>query len=132
MQRTRSMVITTVATLAAITVGSVVATSPAAAGEAAVPTPVTSTLVPNQTTPSMPPGGTGGTVAQASSGYTGGVKKGDDGSWIAYVEDPSGFVQMEVGRYESKREARKAAKEAAKEWNGVKADPACNDPIVVC
>lgn len=134
MQRKRTMAIAAMATLAAVTIGSTIAAGPAAASEDLTPAPVTATTEPYQTTPSAPGGTSDGVVAQASSGYSGGVRKGDDGSWIAYIESPGGFAEVEVGRYKTKREARKAAKAAEDEWNnkGVKADPACDPPFVLC
>lgn len=108
MQHTRRIAAVAM-TLAAVAVGSLVLTSPAAAEEV-----------------SAPP------IAQASSGWTGGTEQGEDGKWIAFIEPPGKFARLEVGTYETKREARRAAKKAADEANGVMADPACDNPLIVC
>ena len=130
MQRTHRIAGVAV-TLAAVTVGSLGLASPAAAKEVSAPRPVTATTVPTSPTPAMPTGDDN-PITQASSGWTGGTEQGEDGKWIAYIEPRGGFVRLEVGSYETKREARRAAKKAADEANGVMADPACDNPIIVC
>ena len=77
--------------------------------------------------------GTGGAVqAQASSTWTPGTEKGDDGGWVAYIECCGGFIREDVGTYETRREARRAAKDAADEANGVMDGPGCDPPFVLC
>jgi hypothetical protein len=77
--------------------------------------------------------GTHGEVqAQASSTWRPGTEEGEDGEWVAYIECCGGFIREEVGSYETRREARRAAKDAADEANGVMDGPGCDPPFVLC
>ena len=67
------------------------------------------------------------------------VVESQHGGYNALVEyvDDDGYVKetRTVGNYESKRKARKAAKNKADELNeseGVKHDPSCDDPLFNC
>jgi hypothetical protein len=76
---------------------------------------------------------TDGTVqAQRGSTWSPGTEEGDDGRWVAYIECCGGFIREDVGTYETKREARRAAKHAADEANGVMDGPGCDPPFVLC
>lgn len=79
-------------------------------------------------------GATGSAVqAQASSStWTPGTEKDDDGTWVAYIECCDGFLREDVGTYETRREARRAARDAADEANGVMDGPGCDPPFVLC
>src|SRR5690606_39777023 len=81
-------------------------------------------------TPSVT-GTDGDLQAQAKGTWTPGTEKGD-GGWVAYIECCGGFVREEVGTYETRKEARRAAKEAADEANGVVDGPGCDPPFVLC
>ena len=70
--------------------------------------------------------------AQRSGTWTPGTEEGDDGRWVAYIECCGGFIREDVGTYETKREARRAAKDAADEANGVMDGPGCDPPFVLC
>jgi hypothetical protein len=117
---------------AVLAVGSLTLVSPAAADESAIPVSITEATVGSQ--PEIP-GVTktdGDVQTQASSTWTPGTEKGDDGKWVAYIECCGGFIREDVGTYETKREARRAAKSAAEEANGVMDGPGCDPPLVLC
>ncbi len=131
MRTSRRITVTGAATLLTLAVGSSTLAVSAHADE--VPTPV-ATSGPNvEYTPVQPASETETDVqTQASKGWSPGTERDPDGKWTAYIEIAGGFVREEVGTYETRREARKAAKKAADEANGVVAGPGCDDPLVLC
>jgi hypothetical protein len=96
---------------AVLAVGSWTLVGPAAAGSSAV---------------------TESVAARTSSTWTPGTEEGEDGRWVAYIECCGGFIREDVGTYETRKEARRAAKDAADEANGVMDGPGCDPPIVLC
>ena len=96
---------------AVLAVGSWTLVGPAAAGSSAV---------------------TESVAARTSSTWTLGTEEGEDGRWVAYIECCGGFIREDVGTYETRKEARRAAKDAADEANGVMDGPGCDPPIVLC
>ena len=117
---------------AVLAVGSWTLGSAAAADESATPVSITGATAGSQ--PELPgvTGTEGDVQTQASSTWTPGTEKGDDGRWVAYIECCGGFVREDVGTYETRKEARRAAKEAADEANGVVDGPGCDPPLVLC
>jgi hypothetical protein len=101
---------------AVLAVGSWTLVSPAGADASAVTEPATGSAV----------------QAQRSGTWSPGTEEGDDGTWVAYIECCGGFIREDVGTYETKREARRAAKDAADEANGVMDGPGCDPPFVLC
>jgi hypothetical protein len=132
MRNTHRTAVTGGVMAAVLAVGSLTLVSPAAADEPTMPVSTTAATVGSQ--PEIPGvTGTGGDVqTQASSTWTPGTEKGDDGGWVAYIECCGGFIREDVGTYETKREARRAAKRAAEEANGVMDGPGCDPPFVLC
>jgi hypothetical protein len=117
---------------AVLAVGSWTLVGPAAADASAVTESTTGAIVGSQ--PEIPGlTGTGGDVqARTSSTWRPGTEEGDDGGWVAYIECCGGFIREDVGTYETRREARRAAKDAADEANGVMDGPGCDPPFVLC
>jgi hypothetical protein len=117
---------------AVLAVGSWTLVSPAAADAFAVTEPTAGAMVGSQ--PEIPGLiGTGsGVQAQRGSTWRPGTEEGDDGEWVAYIECCGGFIREDVGTYETRREARRAAKDAADEANGVMDGPGCDPPFVLC
>lgn len=125
--------ISAAAVLAAATVTVSTVAGPAAADE--VPTTTATDQAPEYVVDPdvvVAPAGGDGAQTQASKAWSAGTEKDPDGKWLAYIEVAGGFVRLEVGTYETRREARKAAKAAAKEANGFMAGPGCDDPLVLC
>ena len=117
---------------AVLAVGSLTLVGPAAADESTMPESVTGATVGSQAEIPGVTGTDGDVQAQASSTWTPGTEKGDDGKWVAYIECCGGFVREDVGTYETRKEARRAAKAAAEEANGVMDGPGCDPPLVLC
>jgi hypothetical protein len=122
------------AALAAFTVGAWTLAGPAVADEVPVPVVTSGTTAGSTPVQDLPVIETDDVQAQASKSYTPGTEEGPDGKWLAYIEVGGGFVRFEVGTYDTRREARKAARAAAREANGVVAGPGCDgdDPLVLC
>jgi hypothetical protein len=117
---------------AVLAVGSWTLVSPAAADASAGTESTTAAIVGSQ--PEIPgvTGTDGDVQARASSTWTPGTEEGEDGKWVAYIECCGGFLREDVGTYETRREARRAAKDAADEANGVMDGPGCDPPFVLC
>ena len=132
MRNTHRRAVTGGVMAAVLAVGSLTLVSPAAADESVEPVSITGATVGSQ--PEIPgvAGTDGDMQAQASSTWTPGTEKGDDGGWVAYIECCGGFIREDVGTYETRREARRAAKSAADEANGVMDGPGCDPPLVLC
>lgn len=131
MRTSRRITAAGAATLLTFAVGSSTVAVSAHADE--VPTPVASSGATVGNTPVQAGSETEADVqAQASKGWSPGTEKDPDGKWTAYIEIAGGFVREEVGTYETRKEARKAAKAAADEANGVVAGPGCDSPLVLC
>lgn len=131
MRSSRRIMVAGAATLFTLTAGSALA-GPSAADEV---TPVAATSA--ATVGYTPVQGESVTddddvQAQASKGWSPGTEQDPDGKWIAYIEIAGGFVREEVGTYETRKEARKAARQAADAANGVVAGPGCDEPLVLC
>ena len=134
--RTR-IAITGLATVAAVVIGTATLATPAAADTA--PPQVTSAGASTGDNPTDSDV-TGVTPyddddADSKGGATPGTDKGPDGRWIAYIEIAGGFVQFEVGVFDTRKEARKAAKAATDAYNdrnNVMDGPGCDPPFVLC
>ena len=131
-RNTHRMAVTGGVMAAVVAVGSWALVSPVAADASAVTEPTTGAMVGSQ--PEMPglTGTAGDVQAQRGGTWTPGTEEGDDGRWVAYIECCGGFIREDVGTYETRREARRAAKDAADEANGVMDGPGCDPPFVLC
>lgn len=132
MRNTYRMAVTGGVMAAVVAVGSWTLVSPAAADASVMPGSTTGAIVGSQPEIAGVTGTDGDVQAQASSTWRPGTEEGGDGTWVAYIECCGGFIREDVGTYETRREARRAAKDAADEANGVMDGPGCDPPFVLC
>jgi hypothetical protein len=132
MRNTHRTAVTGGVMAAVLAVGSLTLVSPAAADAPAVTESTTGATVGSQLEIPDVTGTDGDVQARASGTWTPGTEEGDDGKWVAYIECCGGFIREDVGTYETRREARRAARDAADEANGVMDGPGCDPPIVLC
>lgn len=131
MRHTRRILVTAAA---GVVIGSLAIAAPAVANGPAESASVSGATVDSYAPAPAVVAAESGSDAQAqkSSGpWKPGVEKVEDG-WLAYIEAGAGFVREEVGVYKTRKEARKAAKEAAEKANGVMDGPGCGEPGVLC